>query len=124
MAGTSDRYFAALDELVDTSRVVIDRPAGTAHPRVPQAIYPLDYGYLDGTTGGDGDGIDVFVGVEEGLGVVGVLLTADVAKRDVEVKVLLDCSALEIVAARAFVSEVLEIGGVLVRRPPEREQAG
>lgn len=121
MAGTSDRYFAALDELVDTSRVVIDRPAGTAHPRVPQAIYPLDYGYLDGTTGGDGDGIDVFVGVEEGLGVVGVLLTADVAKRDVEVKVLLDCSALEIVAARAFVSEVLEIGGVLVRRPPERE---
>lgn len=31
-------------------------------------IYPIDYGYLAGTTGGDGEGIDVFVDPFAGSG--------------------------------------------------------
>lgn len=116
MGDTSEQYFSALDELIRTSKLIIDRRAGTAHPRIPQAIYPVDYGYLDGTTSGDGDGIDVFVGTDTGRGVVGVLLTADGVKRDAEIKVLLDCSATEIEFARTFVSRVLGIGGLLVPR--------
>ncbi|WP_231857666.1 inorganic diphosphatase [Tsukamurella pulmonis] len=119
----SDRYFAALDELISTSTLVIDRRAGSAHPRIPHAVYPLDYGYLVGTTGGDGDGIDVFVGTERNSGLVGVLLTADVAKRDAEVKLLVDCAATEIDEVQRFLTEVLGIGGVPVLRA-KRKQAG
>lgn len=112
----ADDFFSTLDELARTSEVVIDRPRGSVHPRIPQVIYPLDYGYLDGTTSGDGDGIDVFVGTAAGTGVVGVLLTADGVKRDAEIKVLVDCTPAEAELARRFLAEVLGIGGHTVMR--------
>lgn len=108
----SRQFFAALTELARTSTPVIDRPRDEPHPRVPEAVYPVDYGHLAGTTSGDGDGIDVFAGTA--AGVVAVLLTADVVKRDAEVKVLLDCSPAEVERVRAFLTDVLEVGGHLV----------
>lgn len=110
------RFFTNLDRICASARLVVDRPKGSRHPRVPQAVYPVDYGYLDGTTGGDGAGVDVFRGSAEGVGVVGVFLTADPGKRDVEVKVLLDCTGEEIDRAQHLLDEVLAIGGLLVRR--------
>lgn len=112
----SDRYFLALDDIVRGSEVVVDRPRGSAHPRYPEAIYPLDYGYLAGTVGGDGDGIDVFVGSATGAGVVAVVLTADARKRDVEIKVLLDCAPHEVEHVRDFLWDVLGLGGYVVPR--------
>lgn len=35
----------ALDELVISSEICIDRPKGTAHPKYPNFIYRVDYGY-------------------------------------------------------------------------------
>ncbi|KXP00638.1 inorganic pyrophosphatase [Tsukamurella pseudospumae] len=116
MSDDATQYFRVLDELVRTSKVVIDRPRGTAHPRYPRAIYPLDYGFLAGTTGGDGEGVDVFVGTDAGVGVVAVVLTADVRKRDVETKVLLDCTAAEINAVRGFLADSLGLAGHFVLR--------
>ncbi|MEV0698978.1 inorganic pyrophosphatase [Saccharopolyspora sp. NPDC050389] len=110
----SARFFAALADLVRHGEIVVDRPRGRPHPRIPDVSYPLAYCYLAGTTGGDGEGIDVFVGSAAGAGVAGVLLTADLAKRDAEIKVLVDCSPEEIEMAREFVSGVLGIGGHLV----------
>lgn len=109
------QYFRSLDDLVRAAPVVIDRPRGSAHPRYPDAIYPVDYGYLDGTTGGDGHGIDVFVGTATGAGVVAVVLTADVRKRDVETKLLVDCTTDEVAGVGAFLSGALGIGGHVVR---------
>jgi len=108
-------FFEGLDELVRTSEVVVDRPRGTSHPRYAEVGYPLDYGHLSGTTSGDGDGVDVFVGTAAGTGVAGVLLTADAVKRDVEVKILLDCTPAEAELARVFLVD-LGIGGQLVLR--------
>jgi inorganic pyrophosphatase len=113
----SGQFFAAIAEIVRTSPgLVVERPRGTAHPRIPDAIYPLDYGHLSGTSSGDGAEIDVFVGSAAGVGVTAVLLTADVQKRDTEIKVLLDCTPNEATVVRAFLSDVLEIGGHLVER--------
>lgn len=39
-------FWRALDSLVDNSEIVIDRPKGTAHPKYPDFIYKVDYGYL------------------------------------------------------------------------------
>ncbi len=110
------RLFGNLDELAVASRLVVDRPAGSRHPRVSEAVYPVDYGCLDGTVAADGDGVDVFCGSAVGAGVVGFFVTADLGKRDVEVKVLIDCTAEEIDRVRRLLDDVLGIGGLLVRR--------
>jgi len=34
------RLFGTLDELAAISRLVVDRPASSRHPRVPEAVYP------------------------------------------------------------------------------------
>ncbi|MBO5567955.1 MAG: inorganic pyrophosphatase [Clostridia bacterium] len=39
----------------------IDRPMGSAHPRHPDMIYPINYGYVDGVFAGDGAEQDVYV---------------------------------------------------------------
>ena len=109
-------FFRLVEELVQASEVVVDRPTGSAHPRIPEAIYPLDYGYLDGTVGGDGDGIDVFVGSTADTGVVAILVIVDPMKRDIEIKLLLDCSTEEVGAAHRCVHDVLGICGLLIQR--------
>ena len=65
MDGYNEDFWKALDELVNSSEIVIDRPRGSAHPRFPNFIYKVDYGYLKDTASMDGAGIDVWVGSGE-----------------------------------------------------------
>lgn len=88
----NEDFWCSLDELVSTSRLVIDRPRGSAHPRYPDITYPLDYGYLADTTAADGDGIDVWLGSLPERRVTGIICTVDLHKRDAEVKLLLGCT--------------------------------
>ena len=88
-------FWERLDKLVETSKLVIDRPAGTAHPRYPDFIYPHDYGYLDGTSSMDGDGIDVWIGSMNSGEVTAVICTIDMTKRDSEMKILFSCTPQE-----------------------------
>lgn len=46
---SSPAFWGSLDTLVSACSIIIDRPCGPAHPRYPDFIYPLDYGYLQGT---------------------------------------------------------------------------
>lgn len=85
-------YFKALDSILETSKVSIDRPRGSKHPRFPEYIYPLDYGYLEGTESQDGDGIDVWLGSGDRNHISGILVIVDPVKRDSEIKVLLGCN--------------------------------
>ena len=41
--------------------VVMDRPIGAEHPKHPGIFYPINYGYIDGLLGGDGEEQDVYV---------------------------------------------------------------
>jgi inorganic pyrophosphatase len=90
------RFWTLVDEMIATSVIVIDRPGGSAHPRVPEVIYPFDYGYLSGTSGGDGDGIDVWRGSLPELRATAAIATIDLQKRDAEIKLLIGCTAEEI----------------------------
>ncbi len=89
---TSPTFWTHLDQLASTCRIVIDRPKGSTHPRYPAMIYPLDYGYLDGTTAGDGAGIDVWVGSVKADRPNAILCTIDLWKRDAEIKILIGCN--------------------------------
>lgn len=86
-----NRFWKFLDELVESSELVIDRPRGSTHPRYTDFIYPYDYGYLHGTISGDGQGIDIWVGSLQHRSVVGVVCAVDLQKRDSETKILLGC---------------------------------
>ncbi len=39
----------------------IDRPLGTSHPKFTTLIYPINYGYVEGVIGGDGEPQDVYL---------------------------------------------------------------
>jgi inorganic pyrophosphatase len=86
------KFWWRLDELIKTSEIVIDRPRGTPHPRYPNLIFPLDYGYLKGTTGGDGDGIDIWRGTAGHNKLTAIGCTVDMNKKDAEIKLLIGCT--------------------------------
>lgn len=108
-------FWDALDQLAARCPVVIDRPKGSAHPRYPAMIYPVDYGYLDGTTAADGAGIDVWRGSAGGAHVDAITCSVDGVKRDAEIKLLIGCSAAEQAAILALMNEGA-MRAILVRR--------
>jgi inorganic pyrophosphatase len=59
-------------------------------------IYPLDYGYLEGTSTPDGGGIDVWVGSDPTKMLTGILCTFDTLKQDAEFKILLGCTESDV----------------------------
>jgi len=85
-----------LERLIEISTIEIDRPKGSSHPRFPDLIYPLDYGYLKDTTSIDGGGLDVWLGSQSGARLEGIISTIDLNKRDSEIKVIIGCSEAEL----------------------------
>ena len=78
-------FWERLDELLKSSEIVLDHPNRVAVP-------PIDYGYLSGTSGGDGQEIDVWQGSLGTKRVDTIVCTVDLRKLDAEVKVLIGCS--------------------------------
>jgi inorganic pyrophosphatase len=109
-------FWQTVERLVNSCKVCIDRPRGTAHPRYPDFFYPLDYGYLVDTAAMDGGGIDVWVGSLPEQGVVGVICTVNLDKRDSEIKILLGCTPDEIKLALATHNTGAQ-AGLLILRP-------
>ncbi len=108
----------AWDELIAANGISIDRPRGSAHPVHSEIIYPIDYGYVNDTVGEDGDEVDIFVGTAE-VGLVGAMVTVDHGKRDVELKLLWNCSPTEIYVANGFINfdQTLMEGRLVMRQP-------
>ena len=49
-------------------RVTVDRPLWSRHPKYPDLIYPVNYGYVEGVPGGDGEDQDVYIlGIDKPL---------------------------------------------------------
>lgn len=121
----SSGFWLALDRLVATSNLVIDRPQGSRHPRYQSFRYPMDYGHLQGTVSPDGDAIDVWVGSlarqsSTGPTVTGIIATLDLEKRDAELKLLLDCTTEDAQIALAAHNSGSQ-SGILVERGDARE---
>ena len=109
-------FWLGLENLVAVGKVVIDRPRGSVHPRYPGVVYPLDYGYVEGTTSTDGHGVDLWRGSLPGTPLVGIVCTVDMLKRDVEIKLLLGCTAQDIEAVLLFTNDSDKMSGIVVGR--------
>ena len=118
-------FWEALDGLIQSSEIVIDRPKGTAHPQFPGLLYPVDYGYLKGTVSMDGDGIDVWSGTAEQAKADAVICVVDLLKRDSEIKILIGCTEKEKEAVYETHNCYENMKGILIRRPawtPQEER--
>ena len=96
--------------------IVIDRPRGSLHPKYGGAGSPLDYGHVEGTSGGDGDRLDLWRGSARDASLVGIVCTVDRVKRDAEIKLLLGCTSDEIEAVRRFHNNGDGMSALVVRR--------
>lgn len=113
---TSDSFWNAIDKIVSESKIIIDRPKGTAHPRFPDFVYRVDYGYLENTSSMDGGGIDVWVGTDERKQIDAIMCIVDLMKRDSEIKILIGCTEAEKDIVYQTHNETYYMKGILIRR--------
>ena len=113
--GHNEEFWNALDELVNKSEIVIDRPKGSVHPRFPGFIYRVDYGYLKDTASMDGAGIDVWVGSDDKK-IDAVMCIVDLMKRDSEIKILIGCTEEEKMEVYRTHNKTQHMKGIIVRR--------
>ena len=109
-------FWNALDDLLRTAELVIDRPKGSAHPRFPHLIYPVDYGYLKGTSSMDGEGIDVWRGSLPHETPDAIICTIDLLKKDSEIKLLVGCTEEEKQTILQWHNDSPYMKGILIER--------
>ena len=112
----NENFWHILDRFIAEGEIVIDRPRGSAHPKYPTFIYPLDYGFLKNTTSMDGEGIDVWLGTDPARRVDAVMCIVDAVKMDSEIKILVGCTEDEKRAVYRVHNETEFMKGVLIRR--------
>ena len=115
MNSSDNSFWETLDSLVNNSEIVIDRPKGTAHPKYPDFIYKVDYGYLKNTSSMDDAGIDVWVGTGNKR-IDAIMCTVDLMKRDSEIKILIGCTEEEKQLIYQTHNESLYMKGIMIRR--------
>ena len=88
----AERHAQVEGYLGKTATIEIDRPIGYVHHKGAKTlIYPINYGYIPGVLGGDGEELDVFlIGVDEPVTtytgrIIGIVYRAD----DVEDKLVM-----------------------------------
>lgn len=109
-------FWNALDEIVGNSEIIIDRPKGSRHPKYPDEIYEVDYGYLKGTIAMDGGGIDVWKGTDPLNKIDAIICTIDLLKRDSEIKILIGCTEDEKEKIYKVHNVSKYMKGILIRR--------
>jgi inorganic pyrophosphatase len=111
----NEDFWKAIDELVNSSEIVIDRPKGSAHLKYPDFIYRVDYGYLKDTTSMDGGGIDVWVGSADKK-IDAIICIVDLMKKDSEIKILIGCTEEEKMEVYRTHNETQYMKGIMIRR--------
>ena len=112
----AEDFWKAIDTLVSSGRIVIDRSKGSTHPRFSDVKYDVDYGYLENTKSMDGGGIDVWRGSLSTSEVEAIICTVDLIKKDSEIKLLIGCSEEEIKTIYEFHNNSEFMKGILIRR--------
>ena len=106
MTETATVDWADWERLIRERGVEIDRSKGSDHPRYPGWIYPLDYGFIPSTVGGDGKEVDVFCGGADN-GLTAMLVVRHDGHE--ELKLLWNTSRDEVEAARAFLADDMPV---------------
>ncbi len=107
-------FWQKLDTIYLSSELIIDKPKGFVHPLYANLIYPVDYGYLSDTIAVN-EGICTYKGSAK-TGLQHVIISADILKKDLEVKLLVDCSDEEVKEILLFLNQTDLQKSVLISR--------
>ena len=116
LKGYNESFWKAIDTLISSGNIIIDRPKGSVHPRFPNIKYKVDYGYIENTSSMDGDGIDVWLGSLADKKVNAIICTVDLMKKDSEIKLLIGCTEEEINTVYEFHNNTEFMKGLLIPR--------
>lgn len=105
-AKKDNSFWQEMTKLATANSIILDRAKGSSHPRYPEFIYPLDYGYLENTSSSDGGAIDIWLGSLNIKTLTGILCTFDKLKRDAEIKLLIGCTKEDVEIIQNFHSEM------------------
>ena len=86
-----ENYLQSLKSLLGKEVLVhVDRPLGSHHPKYPDHIYPINYGYIEDFLAPDGDFQDAYLlGVDEAVeSYFGVVIAIVLRHNDVESKLV------------------------------------
>ena len=100
-------FWQKIDTLFFSSQIVINRQKKSAHPQYPNLIYPVDYGYLKDIETADKSRINVFVGSlgKKNHSIEYLVIAADILNKDIEIKILHNCSEKEIREILIFLNQ-------------------
>ena len=112
----NDNFWNAIDTLVSSGSIIIDRQKGSVHPRFPNIKYDLDYGYIENTSSMDGGGIDVWRGSLQSGTVDAIICIVDLMKKDSEIKLLIGCTEEEMNTVYNFHNKTEFMKGILIKR--------
>lgn len=112
-------FWQKIDTLYFSSSVTITQAAGSVHPKYSNLIYPVDYGYLKDTLSPDQQGIAMYKGSLSTHQVTTMIVAVDILNKDIEVKLLVGCTAEQEEAILRFVNQTEYQKTVLIRRGQE-----
>lgn len=112
----NEEFWTVLEELVCSTEIIIDRPKGTVHPKYPDFLYHVDYGYLKDTSSMDGSGIDIWRGSKDEPTIDSIICTVDLFKKDSEIKILIGCTEEEKNLIYNIHNDSPYMKGILIRR--------
>ncbi|MBQ7830074.1 MAG: inorganic pyrophosphatase [Clostridia bacterium] len=112
----NESFWQAIDTLVSSGKIIIDRPKGSTHPRFPDVKYDIDYGYIENTSSMDGGGIDVWRGSLQSNTVGAIICIVDLVKKDSEIKLLVGCTEEEMNTVYEFHNKTEFMKGILIKR--------
>ena len=112
-------FWQKIDTLVLSSTFNVDKKAGTAHDTYTNLVYPVDYGYLSDTFGNDQKPVAMYCGSISAYKVEAIAISADILKKDCEVKLLLGCTEEETLKILEFLNQTEFQKAILVRRGDE-----
>jgi len=96
-------FWQKIDTLYLSSDFVLSAPKNSKHPVYDNLIYPVDYGYLhDNNTD---ESIHMYKGTLLTSGVDGIIICADILKKDIEVKLLVGCTQEEELKILEFLNQ-------------------
>lgn len=111
-------FWQKLDTIWYGSGFILTADVGNAHPQYKHLVYPVPYGYLKDTTSAT-QGIPAFRGSDKGKGISAIIVSTDILIKDVEVKVLIDCTAEEEMTILVFLNQTEFQKTLIVRRGVE-----
>lgn len=109
-------FWQKLDTLFISSKVAINRPKDMASKTYPNLVYPVDYGYLEDTTGSANKEVDVFLGTLEDKRIQSMAIGTDILRKTVEVKLIAGCTDTEKKSILEFLNQMEFQKAIIINR--------